>query len=141
MKAAAAGDRVSLRLEGRTEDGKVFDRTPDGTTHDTVLGTGNLLPVIEMAVVGMKAGEKKTLPVTPSQGFGERLEELVFRLPRDQIPADAEVGAALKVKFEGQEGLVTVVAFEKDLVVLDANHPLAGHSLEMRIEVVSVVEA
>ena len=64
MKAAAAGDRVSLRLEGRIEDGKVFDRTPDGTTHDTVLGSGNLLPVIEMAVVGMKPGETKTLQVT-----------------------------------------------------------------------------
>ena len=117
----------------------LFEQTPDGATQETVLGSGNLLPAIELAVVGMNTGDRKTLNVPPSQAFGERLEQLVFRLSRNQIPPEAEIGSSLKVKFQGQEGLVMVVSLEEEIAVLDANHPLAGRTLELQIELVEVL--
>ena len=140
MRTAAEGDRVRVRLEGRSEDGSVFEKTPEGTTQEAVLGTNTLLPAIELAAVGMKAGESKALRVPPDQAFGARLDQLVFRLPRTQIPDEAKVGDSLKVKFQGQEGLVIVVSFEDDVAILDANHPLAGQTLGLRVELVEIVD-
>ena len=61
-RAAALEDRVSLDYEG-TLDGVPFDGgKAEGQT--LVLGSGRMIPGFEEGIVGIKAGEEKTITVT-----------------------------------------------------------------------------
>ena len=72
---------------------------------------------------------------------GERHEELVFSVGRDQLPpgSEIEVGDMLQAGL-GQERTATVQVMEVDneSVTLDANHPLAGKTLVFDLQVVSI---
>ncbi len=61
-REARNGDRVSVDFQGRL-DGTPF---PGGEGKDTpfVLGSGRAIADFEAALIGMKAGDKKTVPVT-----------------------------------------------------------------------------
>ncbi|WP_291510983.1 trigger factor [Acidithiobacillus sp.] len=61
-RAAQSGDRVTVDFTGR-QDGEVL---PGGDVSDyaVVLGSGRLLPEIETALEGMRAGDEKQVEVT-----------------------------------------------------------------------------
>lgn len=69
-RAAQNEDRVTLNFKG-TKDGVAFE---GGTAenYSFVLGTGRMLPEFEDAVRGMKAGEKKTFPLTFPEDYGHK---------------------------------------------------------------------
>ena len=58
-REAKKGDRVSFDYEAKT-DGKVFETN----TTAIVLGSGQFIPGFEDALVGVKAGEKKSIDLT-----------------------------------------------------------------------------
>jgi FKBP-type peptidyl-prolyl cis-trans isomerase SlyD len=66
---------------------------------------------------------------------------MVLSVPRSQWDLPAEVGAGEIVELSSPEGDVipaVIVEIKDDVVVLDANHPLAGEALHFDIEVTSV---
>lgn len=67
-RAAQENDRVTLNFKG-TKDGEAFQ---GGTAENFSfeLGQGRMLPEFEEAVSGMKAGEKKTFPLTFPADYG-----------------------------------------------------------------------
>ena len=69
-RAAQDEDRVTLNFKG-TKDGVAFE---GGTAENYtfVLGQGRMLPEFEDAVRGMKAGEKKTFPLTFPEDYGHK---------------------------------------------------------------------
>lgn len=100
-----------------------------------------MIPGFETAIEGMSAGEKKTYTIPADDAYGERREELVFTVGRDQIPADneIEVGDMLRIGFpDGTSAAVQVAALDGQSVTLDANHPLAGKDLTFELELVSI---
>ena len=66
-KKAASGDRVTIDFVG-TLDGVAFD---GGTANDVdlVLGSGSFIPGFEDQLVGVKAGDAKTVSVTFPEGY------------------------------------------------------------------------
>ncbi len=97
-------------------------------------GHDEILPALEHALEGKRAGEKVTLRVEPDEGFGEYDDALLRVEPRAGFPEALEVG----MQFEGvpggeQDGVIyTVTDIAADKVVLDGNHPLAGIAIEFR---------
>jgi len=71
-RAAETGDTVVIDFEG-TKDGEAFD---GGTAADQSLelGSGKMIPGFEDGIVGMSAGEEKTIDVTFPEDYGS--EEL-----------------------------------------------------------------
>ena len=68
-------------------------------------------------------------------------DELVFTVPREQMPDNAEVsvGDLLRVGFpDGSNAAVQVAALDDATVTLDANHPLAGKNLTFELELVAI---
>ncbi len=65
-------------------------------------GSPALLPQLSMGLVGMEAGQKKELVLTPESGFGERSPELVDRYARmKRLPVDMGMPLAdYRLKFE-----------------------------------------
>ncbi|WP_288936310.1 trigger factor [uncultured Sphingomonas sp.] len=68
-KAAEMGDLVTVDFVGKTSDGVAFDGGT-GTDMGVELGSGRLIPGFEEQLVGVKAGEEKTLNVTFPEDYG-----------------------------------------------------------------------
>jgi peptidylprolyl isomerase len=141
MQQAKTGDTVHIHYRGTLEDGSVFDSSEGSDPIAFTLGAGEVIPGFERAVEGMSTGEKKTETIPADQAYGERREELVFTISRDQMPenSEIEIGDMLRVSFpDGSSADVQVAAIENESLTLDANHPLAGQDLTFQLELVSI---
>lgn len=66
---------------------------------------------------------------------------MIIEFPRNQFPEDmtAEPGMQLMMNNgSGQQFPVTITEVKEEVIVLDANHPLAGQDLIFDIELVSI---
>jgi FKBP-type peptidyl-prolyl cis-trans isomerase len=74
-EVAKAGDVVSMNYTGRLENGTVFDSNVDPKFQhvqpfEFTLGAGQVIAGWDKGIVGMKVGEKKTLTISPEDGYG-----------------------------------------------------------------------
>jgi peptidylprolyl isomerase len=141
MQQAKRGDTVHVHYRGTLDDGSEFDSSAGADPIVFTLGAGEVIPGFEQAIEGMATGEKKTQHIEAGNAYGDRREELVFTVSRDQMPegGDVEVGDMLRVGFpDGSSAAVQVAALENGNVTLDANHPLAGKNLTFELELVAI---
>jgi len=142
MTVAQEGDTVRVHYTGKFEDGTVFGSSLDEDEPlEIIVGAGAVIPGVDAALAGMEEGETRTITVSPDEGFGERREALVQAIDREQIPGEIEleIGQQLSIQLQNGETLtITVTAMDEESVTLDANHPLAGHTLTFDLELVEV---
>ena len=141
MQQAKRGDTVHVHYRGTLDDGTEFDSSAGAEPIVFTLGSGEVIPGFEEAIEGMEAGQKKTERIDVENAYGDRRDELVFTVTRDQMPegSDIEVGDMLRVGFpDGSSAAVQVAALDGDSVTLDANHPLAGKALTFELELVAI---
>lgn len=141
MQQARQGDKVKVHYTGSFEDGTVFDSSEGEDPLEFTIGSGEVIAGFEEAIIGMSAGQEKRETIHPDRGYGNRHEELVFAVGRDQLPPgnDVEVGDMLEVAFgDGRTANVQVTDVDHASVTLDANHPLAGRTLTFELELVSI---
>ena len=141
MANAKTGDTVHVHYTGRLDDGSVFDTSEGREPLEFVLGAGAVIPGFEQAVTGLSEGEETSTQIPPEQAYGQRAEELVLTVPRENFPDGAEVKAGQRFQMTGQDGQpipVTVTKVESDRVEIDANHPLAGRSLNFELKLVKI---
>ncbi|NJM19934.1 MAG: peptidylprolyl isomerase [Richelia sp. RM2_1_2] len=141
MTQAKAGNNVKVHYTGKLDDGTVFDSSIEREPLQFSLGSGNVIPGFEEAIIGMTPGESKTATIPPSQAYGPQREELVITVEKEQIPTDlsVEIGQQLQIsQNDGQVIPVIVTDVSDSKVTLDANHPLAGQQLTFDIQLVEV---
>lgn len=145
MAQAKSGDKVIVHYSGSLEDGTIFSSTyEEDEPFEFTIGEESVLPSFQNAVIGMNKGETKTISVPPEDGYGEHKKEFVLKMERDQAPPDLEleVGKRLQIRLnDGTTRVVTVMAITEDSVILDANDPLAGKTLQFEIELVQIVQS
>ena len=62
-------------------------------------GGGQILPALEAELVGLKAGDEKTVNLSAANGYGEVRDDAFQEIPLDQLPEDArQVGALLQAQ-------------------------------------------
>ena len=138
---AKRGDTVHVHYRGTLDDGTEFDSSQGSDPIVFTIGAGQVIPGFEDAIEGMSTGDRKTERIEAGNAYGERREELVFTVSREQMPegTDVEVGDMLRVGFpDGSNAAVQVAAVDEQSVTLDANHPLAGKNLTFELELVSI---
>ena len=141
MATAKTGDTVAVNYTGKLDDGTVFDSSSGREPLEFTIGSGQVIPGFEEAVIGMSPGETKTASLPPEQAYGSRHEELVITLGRDQVPEGMPitVGQRLSLRSpDNRELPVVVTAVNEESITLDANHPLAGKTLHFDIELVAI---
>jgi peptidylprolyl isomerase len=141
MAQAKLGDTVTVHYTGKLTDGTVFDSSNGGDPLEFTIGSGQLIPGFEEAVVGMNAGESKTTHIPVDQAYGEYRPEMVIEVDRDQMPEelDPEIGQQLQIQQPtGQVIPVVITDISDEVIRLDANHPLAGEELIFDIELVGI---
>lgn len=143
MKKIEPNAYVVLDYALRNDDGTVLDASDsdDGEPMEYVHGYGMLVPGLESALAGLSEGDEKNVKVAPDEAFGERDEDLVLHVERADFPnPDAlEVGDEITVETnDGEEIPMQVLSIEKDVIVVDANHPLAGVTLHYAVKIRSI---
>ena len=103
-------------------------------------GYHNIVPGLEKALEGAKAGEKRSIDLEPSEAYGERDPERVITMPIGSVPADLELRPGAQITAKTGRGPVTLTVSEvtEETVVFDANHPLAGKRLHFEVEVLDI---
>ncbi|MBW2408899.1 MAG: FKBP-type peptidyl-prolyl cis-trans isomerase, partial [Deltaproteobacteria bacterium] len=71
MAGAKLGDTVKINFTGKLQDGTVIETSKDRDQIEFKIGDGNVISGLEQGVVGMAAGDKKTIAVSPEDGFGQ----------------------------------------------------------------------
>jgi peptidylprolyl isomerase len=89
----------------------------------------------------MEVGEKKTVNIAPENAYGEKNMEAIIEFPKSNIPEDMKLEPGMKLQLQNEQGHpipVVVTEVKEDVVVLDANHELAGKELVFDIELVEI---
>ncbi|MBU1284204.1 MAG: FKBP-type peptidyl-prolyl cis-trans isomerase [Gammaproteobacteria bacterium] len=132
--------QVTLHFALKLDNGDVVDSTFDKKPATFKVGDGNLLPGFEQAIYGLKAGDKRSLSISPEQGFGQGNPQNIQVMPRSQFQ-DMELSEGLLVIFNDAANAElpgVVKAFDDSQVTIDFNHPLAGKALSFDVEIIEV---
>ncbi len=141
MTAAKQGDTVQLHYKGTLDDGSVFDSSEGREPLEFTVGSGQIIPGLDVAIPGMKVGEEKTVRIAPEDAYGPVDPDAQQSVPRASIPPSVQLEAGLRLQAQSQNGqtmTVVVVEFDDETVVLDGNHPLAGKALTFEIELTGI---
>lgn len=141
MAQVKSGDTVKVHYTGKLEDGTQFDTSVDSDPLQFTVGSGQLIPGFEQAVLGMDQGDSKTVKIAADDAYGPHRPEMVLEVGQDQFPSHItpEIGQQLQMRqADNQPVVVTVTNVADNVVTLDANHPLAGQDLIFDIEVVEI---
>lgn len=116
--------------------GKLLDKGDVAYLHG---GYDNLFAKVEAALEGKKAGDALTVDLSVEDAFGARDESLQRTIPKGEFPAGVKVGGQLRgTNDQGLPQVYNVVKIKGPVVLLDGNHPLAGHALRFACTVSEV---
>ncbi|MFT3675363.1 MAG: peptidylprolyl isomerase [Chitinophagaceae bacterium] len=142
MQKVKSGDKVKVHYHGRLTSGETFDKSEGRAPLEFEVGSGMVIKGFDDGVTGMAVGEKKTINIPFLEAYGPRNPEMVIDMPKDRFPQDMELEIGMPLVMtdgQGQQFQVTIVEIKDDVVVLDANHPLAGKDLVFDLELVEIV--
>lgn len=131
MTTVKEGDTIRIHFVGKLADGTVFDTSEGGASLEIKVGGGEFLPGLEKGVLGMSAGERKTILIAAGEGYPFH-KERVFEYDRSRLPEgfSPAVGRQFQMfRVDGQPVTVTITGMGDKTVTLDCNHPLAGKDL------------
>lgn len=143
MTTAIHGSTVAVHYIGTLDNGRIFHSTEEGEPLEFTIGSGQVFPALEAAVVGMATGEVRNIVIPAAEAYGPRLEENLLRVDRAAFPAGKAitVGQKLGIDFAGGGSKVMLVSEVGEAhVTLDGNHPLAGFDLTFALRLDRVVE-
>ena len=102
-----------------------------------VVGGGMYPPAFEKQLIGLKVGDNKNIRLAPEQGFGPIREDLVKRVPKNQLPPSIPLKEGTLLGGKGQRTMRIAKVLE-DSIILDENHPFAGKTLDYHVQVTDV---
>ena len=142
MALVKEGDVVKVHYTGKLLNGEQFDSSAGREPLEFTVGAGQMIKGFDDAMPGMAIGEKKTINIAPEHGYGEKSDDAIIEFPKENIPADMKLEPGMPLTLSNQEGQpvpVIVVEVKEDVIILDANHFLAGQELVFDIELVEIV--
>jgi len=143
----AQGSQVALHFSVALETGVEIDNTrsyPEPVS--LVIGDGNLLEGFEKALLGLRAGDRRTVHLPPEDAFGPWNPDNVQLFDTVQFVKTGEgrpeVGTMMEFQDKGGGTLAGVVkTVNDDKVEVDFNHPLAGRNVVFEVEIAKVTPA
>lgn len=141
MSIAKNGDNVTVHYTGKLITGEQFDSSNGRDPLGFTIGAGQMIKGFDAALPGMAIGDKKTVTIVAAEAYGETNPEAIIQFPKTNVPADMVLEPGMPLTLTDQNGhpvQVVVLEVQEDIIVLDANHELAGKDLVFDIELVSI---
>ena len=140
---AKTGDTVQVDYTGTLADGTVFDSSKERGPLEFTIGSAQVIPGFNNAVIGMKVGEKKTVTIPADEAYGPHYDEMVIEVDREKLPSDVDPVVGMMLESTQKDGSKVVFVItdisDNNTVTLDANHPLAGKDLTFEIELLKIL--
>lgn len=133
------GDKIKVEYTGTLDDGTVFDTSEGKQPIEFEVGKGMVIPGFDNAVVGMKKEEEKEVKLEAKDAYGERNDQLLKKVPKEQLPKGPEPKVGMMVGLstpQGQQIPAKITEVTDKEITIDLNHPLSGKTLNFKIKVV-----
>ena len=135
------GNNISVHYEGKLSDGTIFDSSRERDNPITFkVGSRKLIPGFSTAVLGMTEGETKNFTIACDEAYGHRDETAMQVVPKNAFAEDFDFKVGGVIQGNGPTGpfMAKIREIKETEVLLDFNHPLAGHDLTFEVEVMSI---
>lgn len=135
---------VSFHYKVSDDDSnEVIDSSENSEPMSYLHGAQNIIVGLEKALEGKQAGDDIEVTVDAAEGYGERSEDRVHKVPREALSEIENVEPGVTIVANTEQGQVNLVIVEvgEEEVTLDANHPLAGKRLKFDVSIETVREA
>jgi len=129
------GMKVTMEYSLTLPDKTVVDSTKGQPPFSYVHGGQQIIPSLEKALTGLKAGDKKRVAIPAADAYGPYDEKKKVTVPKKNVPPEAKPGMRLRSQ-DGREA--KVLEIKGDSVVIDTNHPLAGKDLTFDVNILKV---
>jgi FKBP-type peptidyl-prolyl cis-trans isomerase SlpA len=135
------GSEVLMHFSLSLADGTVADSTREGEPLRFVMGDGTLIEGLELVLYGLKKGDRQCLSIEPRDTFGFPDKDNIHTMPRSEFPTDMQLEVGMIIGFStpsGEEVPGAIQEIKEDEIVVDFNHPLAGHEVIFDVEILEV---
>lgn len=135
------GCEVTMYFTLSMKNGIVADATEEGQPMTFTMGDGSMIYGLEMAIYGLKAGDKQSVELDPLNAFGYADPDNIHSMPRSEFAADLPLDPGTVIGFStpaGEEVPGTIKEVQGENVIVDFNHPLAGHDLVFDVEILDI---
>lgn len=135
------GSEVLMHFTIRLEDGTVADSSRDDGPLRFRLGDGTLIEGLELALLGLRPGDVQRLKLAPQHAYGHAEAANIQPLDRAEFPADIDIKRGVIIGFatpEAGEIPGMIVDVDDQRILVDFNHPLAGHEIDFEVEILEV---
>ena len=142
MQQVKSGDKIKVHYHGRLTSGETFDKSEGREPLEFEVGSGMVIKGFDEGVTGMGVGDKKTINIPAEEAYGPKNPDMIIDMPKDRFPKDMEIEVGMPLAMsdgQGNQHQVVVTEIKDDVVILDANHPLAGQDLIFDLELVEIV--
>ena len=140
-KSVEKDSTVSLHFNLTLADGSPVDGTSDGEPMTFTMGDGAMIEPFENVILGLSVGEKQQVSLDPREAFGFPDDENKHWMDRAEFKMDVELQEGMIIEFstpEGENIPGSLVELTEDKVLVDFNHPLAGHEIIFSVDVVDI---
>ena len=142
MAQVKEGDTVRVHYTGKLLNGEQFDSSAGREPLEFTVGAGMMIKGFDAAMPGMNVGDKKTVNIPAADAYGEKDPDAIIPFPKENVPADMKLERGMQLTLTNQQGQpfpVIVTEVKDDVILLDANHFLAGEELVFDIELMEIV--
>ena len=135
-----SGKKVSIEYTVFLEDGTQIDSNVGEDPLVFVLGTHQVFPALEQALLGLKIGDTKQVTLRAEDAYGPILTDAFKEVDAEAVPAPFRYAGAVLGVQDPSGGVYPIRVHELKgaKIVLDFNHPLAGKALRFSLKVVNV---
>lgn len=135
--AGVSKEIVTFHYKLTDKNQKLLDMSQEGHPLIFMTESGQIIPGLEAFLLQINQNEKKTITVPAKEAYGAYNQQLVYKVHPSKLPnQEPKVGDVFEAG-NGQNSFpVSVISVEKEEVVLDGNHPLAGQDLTFEVEVI-----
>lgn len=121
-------------------EGKVWESSAEGGPWVYLHGHGEVMPGLEGKLLGKAIGQKIKVDFGPDEAYGPYEDDLKTEVPREAFEEVKGLTEGMRLAAEGSDGVHAVMVREirDDVVIIDANHPLAGKAVKVEVKVLSV---
>jgi len=134
---------VSIDYTLTGDQGNVLDTSNGKPPLEYLHGSNNIIPGLESALEGKTQGDQVNVTIQPENGYGQHDPKLVQVVQRKAFQGAPTIAPGMQFQGNTPQGprIITVTKVEGENITIDANHPLAGMTLNFDVKVVGVRDA
>lgn len=132
------GDIVAIHYTTKSLEGGVIETSTSRDPLTFEAGSRSIIPGVSEGVIGMEIGETRSLTISPDYAFGRQHPEYIQSMPQGSLPQGVQAGDQLSVVMSDGTVDVWVQRVMLDEIRVDANHPLAGETIVVQVELMSI---